>query len=77
MKYASWAAAQGLEAFPVQEAMVYRYLCQRRDERAAATTASAFRSALSFAGGVLGLDGALDAAKSPRVAGISFSEFCK
>ena len=77
MKYASWAAEQGESAFPVLESMVYRYLCERREAKAAATSAAAFRSALSFAGGVLGLDGALDAAKSSRVAGICFSEYCK
>ena len=77
MRFAVWAGSQGLDAFPVQESMVYRYLCERRDEKAAPTTASAFRSALSFAGGVLGLDGALEAAGSARVAGISFSEYCQ
>ena len=56
---------------------MYSYLCEARRQGAEPTAAASFKSALSFAGGVFGLDGAIEAAKSRRVIGLVQSEFVK
>lgn len=68
-KFMVWALDKSLIPFPVQEPHVFHYIMQNEKIQKVASAASAFIQALNFAGGLIGLDGALEAGRSPRVTG--------
>ena len=69
MCFADWAVRTGRRPFPAKEADVYEYTRHLRESGSAPTKANTFLAASAFCGHVLGLDGALAAAASPRVRG--------
>ena len=77
IKYIQWCDKSGLPAFPVVEKTLYACLCSMRDAGAAPTACFALKSAINFAGGLVGVDGALSSAASKRVIGVAYSEYLK
>ena len=75
MNFVTWCDLNGTSAFPLYESVAYEYLCHHRDQGSAPTFPNSFRSVLNFAGGMFGLDGAVDAAESKRIAGLTFSAY--
>ena len=68
IKYISWCQFKAVEPFPVQEVHVYSFLydcCWQ-----APSFGNSFKESLNFLGGVVGMDGALQSAASPRVVGM-------
>jgi hypothetical protein len=65
-----WCTSKNLAPIPVQEHIVYLYLYDNNWK--GPTSADSFKQSLAFAGSVVGVDGALDACQSQRIAG-----FCK
>jgi hypothetical protein len=66
-RFISWCITKSVPPFPVQEQQAYAFLYDCNWQ--AASFGNSFREALNFAGHVAGLDGAAEAAKSPRIAG--------
>lgn len=76
-RFVIWAIDNGRTCIPVIESQVYEFLSERREAKAAPTSAAALRSALTFAGGVLGLENAVHAVSSKRIRGLVHGEFVK
>lgn len=74
-KYVLWCTKKGTPPFPVVETMLYSFLCESRLNGCAATFPSSIRSAINFCGGMLGMDGALLAGSSKRIAGLVHDTF--
>jgi hypothetical protein len=70
MKYILWCAHKKLQALPISEQTVYAYLYDAAHK--SPTGPTAFKEALNFSAGLIGLDGAASAANSSRVIG-----YCK
>jgi hypothetical protein len=70
MKFIIWCNKKRLQVFPVSEQTVYTYLYDAA--HVSPTGPSAFKEALNFSSALIGLDGAKEAASSPRVIG-----YCK
>ncbi|CAL1136231.1 unnamed protein product [Cladocopium goreaui] len=69
MLYVRWCKARDLAAFPLREQQVYQYVDDLRKNRAPATRAGSFRSALAFCKGTLQLKGVDEVLDSGRIAG--------
>ena len=54
--YVRWAKAKGLAPFPISTEVVYKYVDELRKDKAPATRANSFRSALAFLKGTFKLD---------------------
>eukprot|EP00971_Amphidinium_carterae_P341081 6479709-Amphidinium_carterae.1 len=72
-KFRSWCLVRGLAFTPVCEATLYDYVRDPAVKRSP-TLAMCTISALRFASGLFGLDGAM-ASISPRVAGAAFENY--
>jgi hypothetical protein len=68
-KFSVWCKRNNYKPIPVEENTVYMYLYS--NPRMSSTTPQSFRESLHFAGGVIGLHGAIAAADSPRVKGFA------
>lgn len=68
--YIMWCSQKSIPPFPVEEGILYGFLCESREKGCAATFPSSIRSAINFVGGMLGMDGALAAGSSKRIAGL-------
>ena len=68
IKYISWCQFKSVEPFPIQEAHVYSFLYDCNWQ--APSFGNSFKESLNFLGGVVGMDGALQSAASPRVVGM-------
>ena len=65
--FIDWCETNLHQPFPITEERVYSYAKHLEDSEAPATRASAFKEALNFANGMLGLKGVSQAVLSPRV----------
>eukprot|EP00971_Amphidinium_carterae_P322691 6413656-Amphidinium_carterae.1 len=65
-KLRRWCQEHSADALPTDENLVFQYL---NSPGLFPTSGVSLTAALAFAGGVLGLDGALEAASTPRVQG--------
>ncbi len=77
LKFKEWCFRRGSVPWPLNEALVYQYLCETREAGAAPTAAGAFLSAIAFAVGVVGLDDEELVTSSRRIKGLAFGEFVK
>ena len=75
MLYIRWAKAKGFDAFPLVEDVVYKYMDDLRRDKAPATRANSFRSALAFCKGVLQLKGVDEILQSGRITGSAHRSF--
>ena len=73
VKFISWCKLSGISPFPVVESVFYAFLYD--NIQAPATFSSSMRESLNFAGGVIGLQWALEVALSPHI--IGFSHRCQ
>jgi len=71
LKFIKWCNMNLVDPLPIKEPVAYRYL-QQLDM--APTAGQSFIQALNFAGGIFGLEGALEAV-SPRLKGIAARTF--
>ena len=71
--FIDWCETNLHQPFPITEERVYSYAKHLEDSEAPATRASAFKEALNFAGGMLGLKGVSQAVLSPRVRGCVYN----
>ena len=67
--YLRWSAAKGVLPFPLREDVAYAYVDDLRKNKAPATRAGSFRSALAFCKGTIQLEGVDAILESGRVAG--------
>ena len=71
--FIDWCETNLHQPFPITEERVYSYAKHLEDSEAPATRASAFKEALNFANGMLGLKGVSQAVLSPRVRGCVYN----
>ena len=71
--FIGWCETNLHQPFPITEERVYSYAKHLEDSEAPATRASAFKEALNFANGMLGLKGVSQAVLSPRVRGCVYN----
>ena len=57
LMYIRWTASKGVQPFPLRTDVVYKYVDELRKNKAPATRAASFRSALAFMKGVFNLTG--------------------
>eukprot|EP00971_Amphidinium_carterae_P265607 5269356-Amphidinium_carterae.1 len=76
LRFMQWSLENHLVFLPITEGFVYRYLVELREHMAATFPATVIE-ALNFAGGVFGVEGALEATSSPRVKGLVAAERSK
>jgi len=75
MKYIKWCRSRLQEPFPFTAETLYQCMSCMREGGAAATALSSLKSAVSFAGSVMGFDGALDSASHKQVASLSSAHY--
>ena len=73
--YCSWhlSTFPGESVFPIQESHVYQYACSCREAGKSASRMDTFIGTLRYIAGEFGVEGADEAAKSPRVVGAAHS----
>jgi hypothetical protein len=73
MKLREWTAEKGLKFLPIQEEVLYSYMCDQRASKAPATRLTKLREALNFAKFTVGLQFSEDVTSSKRLAGVALS----
>eukprot|EP00972_Heterocapsa_arctica_P085934 12663243-Heterocapsa_arctica.AAC.1 len=76
-QFSEWAGKRDLQPFPITEEIAYAYVDDLGASQAPATRAVAFKEALGFAKGALGLGGVEAALISARFRGAVFASYKK